>query len=68
MTWCTTRWSMPGRTGSVDFDQQFQSNAPWATAAGYINVYKLYAEWVDNHASDVQLAAAVLGPLARALL
>ena len=50
---------MPGRTGSVDFNAQFTPDAAWATAAGHVGVYKLYAEWVDNNASDAQLAAAV---------
>ncbi len=59
LIWYAPLPPMPGRTGSVDFNDQFTPDAPWATAAGHVGVYKLYAEWVDNNASDAQLAAAV---------
>jgi hypothetical protein len=38
---------------------QFLPDAPWATAAGYTHVYKLYGEWVAYHATSAQLRQAV---------
>ena len=37
----------------------FNPGAPWETAAGYIQVFKLYGEWVAYHATDAQLRQAV---------
>jgi hypothetical protein len=59
LVWYSPLPPMPGRTGSVDFMDQFTDAAPWGTAAGYVDVYKLYGEWVAYHASDDQLRAAV---------
>lgn len=48
-------------TGSLDFMQLFDPGAPWDTAAGKIQVFKLYGEWVAYHASDLELRQAVEG-------
>jgi len=52
---------VPGRqfTGSTDFMALFQPDAPWPEAAGLIQVFKLYGEWVAYHASDDQLREVV---------
>ena len=52
---------VPGRqfTGSTDFMALFQPDAPWLEAAGLIQVFKLYGEWVAYHASDDQLREVV---------
>ena len=51
----------PGRpfTGSVDFMDLFEPDAPWAEAAGRIQVFKLYGEWVAYHATDAELRTTV---------
>jgi hypothetical protein len=51
----------PGRefTGSDDFMQLFEPEAAWAEAAGHIQVFKLYGEWVAYHATDEQLRQVV---------
>jgi len=38
---------------------QFTADAPWQTAAEYVDVYKLYGEWVAFHATDDELKQAV---------
>jgi len=50
---------MPGRTGSVDFMDLFEPEAAWPTAAGHVDVFKLYGEWVAYHASAADLRTAV---------
>lgn len=59
LVWFAPLPPMPGRTGSVDFMQQFEAGAPWRSAAGYVDVYKLYGEWVAYNATDEQLRQAV---------
>ena len=51
----------PGRPfiGSDDFMDLFKPDAPWSQAASYIQVFKLYGEWVAYHASDGQLRQVV---------
>lgn len=51
----------PGREfiGSDDFMSLFEPDAPWQTAAGHVQVFKLYGEWVAYHATDSQLRQAV---------
>ena len=56
---------MPGRTGSVDFMDQFTPDAPWSTSSGYAHIYKLYGEWVAYHATDDELRQAVTDILRR---
>jgi hypothetical protein len=56
---------MPGRTGSVDFMAQFQPDAAWSRASSYVDIYKLYGEWVAYHATDAELAQAVQDILRR---
>lgn len=51
-------------TGSDDFMQLFELDAPWKTAAEKIQVFKLYGEWVGNHPGDAQLQK-VIGDLNR---
>lgn len=46
-------------TGSDDFMQLFEPAAPWQDAAGYIQVFKLYGEWVAYKATDEQLKQVV---------
>ena len=46
-------------TGSDDFMQLFEVNAPWLATAGKIQVFKLYGEWVFNHQGDAQLKKVV---------
>lgn len=50
----------PGRpyTGSDDFMALFEAEAPWASAAARIDVFKLYGEWVD-FTDSASLATAV---------
>ncbi len=45
-------------TGSDDFMQLFETNAPWQTVAGKVHVLKLYGEWV-GYASETQLKQVV---------
>ncbi|HET6845951.1 MAG TPA: discoidin domain-containing protein [Anaerolineales bacterium] len=45
--------------GSEDFMELFEPDAPWQSAAGRIQVFKLYGEWVAYHATDAQLRQAV---------
>jgi hypothetical protein len=51
----------PGRPfiGSEDFMSLFEPDAPWQEAAGHIQVFKLYGEWVGAHATDAELRQAV---------
>jgi len=51
----------PGREfiGSEDFMSLFEADAPWQTAASHVHVFKLYGEWVANHATDAQLRHAI---------
>ena len=65
LIWYSPLPPMPGRTGSVDFMDQFTPDAPWLTAAGYVDVYKLYGEWVAFHATDAELQRAVQDILRR---
>lgn len=46
-------------TGSDDFMELFQPDAPWQSAAAYIQVFKLYGEWVAYTATDAQLKQVV---------
>jgi hypothetical protein len=46
-------------TGSDDFMALFEPEAPWKEAAGRIQVFKLYGEWVAYHASDAELRQVV---------
>ncbi len=46
-------------TGSDDFMSLFEQDAPWQNAAGHIQVFKLYGEWVAYQAADVQLRQVV---------
>jgi len=46
-------------TGSDDFMQLFELDAPWKTAAEKIQVFKLYGEWVGNHPGDAQLQKVI---------
>lgn len=46
-------------TGSDDFLQLFEVDAPWQTTAGTIQVFKLYGEWVSNHPGDAQLRKVI---------
>jgi len=46
-------------TGSDDFMNLFKADAPWQNAAGHIQVFKLYGEWVAYKATDSQLKQAV---------
>lgn len=46
-------------TGSDDFMQLFNPGAPWQNAAGHIQVFKLYGEWVAYDATDAQLKQVV---------
>ena len=46
-------------TGSDDFMQLFEVNAPWQTTSGNIQVFKLYGEWVFNHQGDAQLKKVI---------
>ncbi len=45
-------------TGSDDFIQLFKPDALWEAAAGHIQVFKLYGEWV-GYASETQLKLVV---------
>jgi hypothetical protein len=51
----------PGRPfiGSEDFMGLFSPSAAWADAAGRIQVFKLYGEWVAYDATDSQLRQVV---------
>ena len=59
----------PGRpfTGSDDFMDLFEPEAPWVEAQVRLHVFKLYGEWVAYHATDAQLRQAVLAIRARGL-
>jgi len=46
-------------TGSDDFLELFEKDAPWQITAGKIQVFKLYGEWVFNHQGDAQLKKVV---------
>lgn len=46
-------------TGSDDFMQLFNAEAPWQNAAAHIQVFKLYGEWVAYKATDAQLKQVV---------
>ena len=46
-------------TGSDDFMDLFEVNAPWQNAASRIQVFKLYGEWVAYKATDAQLKQVV---------
>jgi hypothetical protein len=46
-------------TGSDDFMDLFKPDAPWQNAAGHIQVFKLYGEWVAYKATDAQLKQVV---------
>ncbi len=46
-------------TGSTDFMSLFAENAPWEEAAGRVQVFKLYGEWVAYHATDAELRQVV---------
>ncbi len=58
LVWFAPLPPLPGRTGSTDFMDQFAPGAPWTAAAGHIDVYKLYGEWVGDAGPD-QLRTAV---------
>ena len=58
LVWFAPLPPLPGRTGSTDFMDQFSTDAPSSTAAGYIDVYKLYGEWVGD-ASPTDLRTAI---------
>jgi hypothetical protein len=45
-------------TGSDDYIKLFTPEAPWETAAGQVQVFKLYGEWV-GYASESQLKQVV---------
>ena len=45
--------------GSDDFMNLFTPDAPWQEAAGHIQVFKLYGEWVAYSATDAQLKQVV---------
>ncbi len=45
--------------GSEDFMSLFAPDAPWSQAAGHIQVFKLYGEWVAYNATDAQLRQVV---------
>lgn len=45
-------------TGSDDFMQLFEPDAPWQTAASRVHVLKLYGEWV-GFASETQLKQVI---------
>jgi hypothetical protein len=59
LAWFAPLPPMPGRTGSVDFMDLFEPEAAWPAAAGHIDVFKLYGEWVAYHASSEDLRTAV---------
>lgn len=46
-------------TGSDDFIDLFQPDALWQTAAGHIQVFKLYGEWVAYKATNAELQQVV---------
>ena len=46
-------------TGSDDFINLFQADAPWQNAADRVQVFKLYGEWVAYKATDAQLRLVV---------
>ncbi len=46
-------------TGSDDFMNLFEPDAPWQAAAKHIQVFKLYGEWVAYKATDAQLKQVV---------
>ena len=46
-------------TGSDDFMDLFKPDSPWKNAASYIQVFKLYGEWVAYKATDAQLKQVV---------
>lgn len=46
-------------TGSDDFMQLFEPDAPWQNTSSQIQVFKLYGEWVSNHPGDSLLKKAV---------
>jgi hypothetical protein len=71
-----------GYGGSVDFMQLFEPDAPWANAASYIQVFKLYPQfmraaadadlakifkWLDQHRIALALEAALLHTQANCL-
>lgn len=41
--------------GSLDFMELFEPEAPWQTAAGHVQVFKLFGEWVSENATNAQL-------------
>jgi hypothetical protein len=45
--------------GSTDFINLFSVSAPWSNAAEYVQVFKLYGEWVAYNASDAELEQVV---------
>lgn len=54
-------------TGSDDFLQLFEPDAPWEAARAELEVFKLYGEWVAYHATDDELRLAIEGIRARNL-
>jgi hypothetical protein len=53
--------TFPGRPfiGSLDFMDLFDSEAQWMTAAGEVQVFELYGEWLGRDATDEQVRQVV---------
>ena len=45
--------------GSDDFMKLFEPDAPWTSAAGYIQVFKFYGGWAGSDSSEKQLRQAI---------
>ena len=53
--------TFPGRPfiGSLDFMDLFAPEAPWTIAAGEVQVFELYGEWLGRDATDEQVHKVV---------
>jgi hypothetical protein len=69
VVWFAPLPPLPGHqvTGSADFMDLFESDAPWTAAAERVTVFKLYGEWVDNGGASL-LRTAVEGIADRGMI
>ena len=57
-----------GFGGSVDYYDLFKPGAAWPIAASRVDVFMVYATWVDYYSTDAELRQVVEGVAARGLV